>query len=215
MLKTHEGAVSAGAPVAPQVGRLRFEDAATDVVNDYKSNKRRSLGDLERRLKLHLTPFFGHRRTVSIGTSDVLAYTAERLKADASNAQINRELAVLKRMFVLAIKGKRIVATPHIPMLVEDNTRTGFFEREQFDSVRAHLPAEVRGVVTLAYYSGWRIGSEVLPLTWAQVDRTAGVVRLEPGTTKNRRGDTVGRDRDRRRVTGTISGTIDFFEPRD
>jgi hypothetical protein len=42
--------------------------------------------------------------------------------------------------------------------------------------------------VTLAYYTGWRINSELLPLEWHQVGRAAGVIRLEPGTTKNRDG---------------------------
>lgn len=44
--------------------------------------------------------------------------------------------------------------------------------------------------MTFAYCTGWRTPSEVLPLTWAQVDFAAGVVRLEPGTTKNREGRT-------------------------
>ena len=39
-----------------------------------------------------------------------------------------------------------------------------------------------------AYHTGWRVNSEVLTLQWPQVDRTAGTVRLEPGTTKNSRG---------------------------
>jgi integrase len=43
-------------------------------------------------------------------------------------------------------------------------------------------------LVTLVYYTGWRINSELLPLEWHQVDRAAGVIRLEPGTTKNRDG---------------------------
>ena len=36
--------------------------------------------------------------------------------------------------------------------------------------------------------TGWRRRSEVLPLTWAQVDFAGGFVRLEPGTTKNSEG---------------------------
>jgi integrase len=38
------------------------------------------------------------------------------------------------------------------------------------------------------HLTGWRIPSEVLQLRWAQVDLDVGVVRLEPGTTKNREG---------------------------
>ncbi|MCE3223934.1 MAG: phage integrase protein breaking and rejoining enzyme [Nitrospira sp.] len=45
-----------------------------------------------------------------------------------------------------------------------------------------------RGIATFAYLSGWRVPSEVLTLRWSQVDFQAGVVRLEPGTTKNDEG---------------------------
>jgi integrase len=38
------------------------------------------------------------------------------------------------------------------------------------------------------FITGWRSRSEVLPLTWAQVDFPGGFVRLEPGTTKNNEG---------------------------
>jgi integrase len=49
-----------------------------------------------------------------------------------------------------------------------------------------HLPAALRPLVTIAYYTGWRIQSELLPLEWRQVDLKAETIRLEPGTTKNR-----------------------------
>src|SRR5262249_28974634 len=38
--------------------------------------------------------------------------------------------------------------------------------------------------------TGWRTLSEVLPLQWNQVDFRAGMVRLEPGSTKNKKGRT-------------------------
>jgi len=40
----------------------------------------------------------------------------------------------------------------------------------------------------VAYYTGWRINSELLPLEWHQIDRAACVLRLGPDTTKNRDG---------------------------
>ena len=82
-------------------------------------------------------------------------------------------------------------------MLRENNVRTGFFEREPFEAVRAHLPENLRGFVTVAYITGWRIDSEVLPLEWRRIDATErlspnqeipGTVRLDPGTTKNDEG---------------------------
>ncbi len=42
--------------------------------------------------------------------------------------------------------------------------------------------------VQFMFITGWRSRSEVLPLTWAQVDFQGGFVRLEPGTTKNNEG---------------------------
>lgn len=68
------------------------------------------------------------------------------------------------------------------------NTRAGFFEEDQFRAVLGHLPDEIQPVVTLAYFTGWRIRSEVLPMQWRQVDLSAGTIRLEPGTTKNDEG---------------------------
>lgn len=73
-------------------------------------------------------------------------------------------------------------------MLRESDPRQGFFEREQYEAVLRHVPEALRPVITFGYITGWRVASEVLPLTWAQVDLKAGVVRLEPGTTKNREG---------------------------
>jgi integrase len=93
-------------------------------------------------------------------------------------------------MYTLAIRAGKLLSRPYIPLLVERNARQGFFERSKFEAVRAHLPPPLQAVVTVAYYTGWRINSELLPLEWRNVDRQAGVLRLEPNTTKNREGRT-------------------------
>jgi len=53
---------------------------------------------------------------------------------------------------------------------------------------RSRLAPTYQAIVTVAYCTGWRINSELLPLEWRQSARAAGVIRLEPGTTKNRDG---------------------------
>jgi integrase len=104
--------------------------------------------------------------------------------------QIGRygECVARKRMFTLAMQSGKLLHRPHIPLLKEDNTRTGFFEPEQFASVYAHLPEALRPIIEFAYITGWRIVSEVLPLEWRQVGFEAGEVRLDPGTSKNGEG---------------------------
>src|SRR5262245_30473953 len=99
LLKQREGAIANGRAVSPKANRLRFEDAAADLETDYTINARRSLGHLKRRLTLHVLPVFGWRRLVDITTTDVRTFVAGRLKAGASNAEINRELAIVKRTF--------------------------------------------------------------------------------------------------------------------
>ena len=191
LLRLHEGDGERGLPVTPKVGRLTFEDAAEAFLTDYRVNRRRSYTHAKRRVDLGLTPWFQGRRMVQITPDEVQRYVEHRQTAGAANATINRELAALKRMFSLAIKRGRLLHGPYIPLLHEDNVRQGFFERQQFEDVRAHLPRDLQGLVTLAYYTGWWMRSELLPLKWAQIDRRVGTIRLEPGTTKNRDGRTV------------------------
>jgi len=188
LLRLREGDIAKGVPMSAAVNRLKFDEAAADLLTDYLVNGRRSLADVKCRIDKGLAPWFTGRRLTTVTTADVNAFIAHRQAAGAAVATINRELAALKRMYTLALRAGKILHRPYIPMLREHNTRKGFFERAQFEAVRAALPAPLRGIATVAYLTGWRTKSEILPLQWHQVDRQAGVVRLEPGTTKNREG---------------------------
>jgi integrase len=151
----------------------------------HRRNRRRSLRVVTLRLAKHLTPFFGHRRLMTITTADVRAFTARRQAAGASNATINRDLMLLKRMGTLAMQAGKLTVRPYIPLLKERNIRMGFFEPGQFKSVTHHLPVHMQPIVEFAHVTSWRTPSEILPLEWRQVDMKAGEVRLDPGTTKN------------------------------
>src|ERR1019366_864262 len=70
------------------------------------------------------------------------------------------------------------------------NARKGFFEADDFRALLAELPAYLQPVMQFAYSTGWRVRSEVLPLTWDRVDFAAGVVRLERDTTRAGEGRT-------------------------
>jgi integrase len=218
LLKKREGDAAHGLAVSPKIGRLRFEEAAEDMLNDYRVNGKRSMDEVQRRIEKHLQPFFGGRRLANVTTADVRTYVLQRqaetetvrrafdrkrkdgstirvaekrrTTSGVSNAEINRELQILKRIYSLAVQAGKLLHKPHVPLLREDNTRSGFFEPEQFQNVMAHLPEALQPVIEFAYITGWRIASEVLPLEWRQVDLRAGEVRLDAGTTKNREGRT-------------------------
>lgn len=183
LLKQREGDVARGVPLTAKIGRLRFEDAAADLVTDYKINGKRSVGHVERHVK-RLKVYFGGMRLAAINGAEIRKYVEKRQTAGAANATINRELAALRRMFTLAVDAGKLISRPKIRLLAEHNARQGFFEPAQFAAVLGHLSAALQAVATFAYYTGWR-KSEILALDWRRVDRAAGIVRLDVGTTKN------------------------------
>jgi integrase len=213
LLQKREGDIVDGKPVTPKIGKTTFEEAAADLLADYTTNRKKSIEEVTRRVEKHLTPFFAGWRMANITTADIRKYVAQRQantefvqkaydmklrdgsvkripeqrrpSKGASNGEINRELTAMKRMFTLALQAGKLLYRPHIPMLKENNVRTGFFESEQVASVVKHLPDDLQPVIEFAHITGWRIASEVLPLQWRQVDFAGGEVRLDAGTTKN------------------------------
>jgi integrase len=167
---------------------LTFDQAAADLITEYRINGKRSLRTLRLRIAKHLTPAFGGQLMTAITPTQIRAYILTRQGAGASNASINRDLITVKRMFSLAMQAGHLTARPHVALLRERNIRTGFFEPAQLQAIQQHLPVHMRGIAAFAYITGWRTPSEILPLTWRQVDWTAGEVRLDPGTTKNGEG---------------------------
>ena len=102
-------------------------------------------------------------------------------------ATVNRELGVLRQAYRLAVKQRRLLPqmVPYISMLPERNARQGFFERDEFERVVAHLSPGLADMARFAYATGWRRG-EIVGLRWQHVDREAREVRLE--TSKNGEG---------------------------
>src|SRR2546425_209667 len=174
---------------APDVKRTTIADLAQMLRDDYRVNGRRSLRRAENSLT-HLLTHFGGARVATVTADRVAAYIRERQDERAAPATIRNELAALKRMFTLGLRAGKVTVRPHIPAIQVSNARAGFFEPGDFTALEAALPADLKGVVTFAYCTGWRIPSEILPLTWAQMDFRAGVVRLEPHSTKNDEGRT-------------------------
>ena len=189
LLARREAELGRGLFVAPDVKRTTVEDLAQMLRDDYRVNGRRSLRRAENSLT-HLLAYFAGARAVTVTADRISAYIRERQDAEAAPSTIRNELAALKRMFTLGIRAGKVTQRPHIPAMQVSNARQGFFEHADFAALVAELPDDLRPVVEFAYYTGWRIPSEVLRLTWAQVDFDAGVVRLEPRSTKNDEGRT-------------------------
>jgi integrase len=194
LLKKREGEISEGKIPGIYFDKIRFEELAEDFLADYRVNQKRSLDRAELSIR-HLKESLEGMRVIDITTPRVNKYIEKRLNEGASFGTINRELAALKRLLNLGAKQTppKVIHVPYIPMLKEDNIREGFFEYGEFLALRNCLPDYLKGFVTFAYKTGWRL-SEIKNLTWDQVDLQRGIVRIEGSQTKNKRARTVHLD---------------------
>jgi integrase len=154
------------------------------VEADYDLKERRSI----RRMKLarrHLLEAFALDLALDVTPGRLEDYVTAQRREGSALATIQYDLAILRRGYSLAMRRQLLPFRPAFPTISVSNARKGFFEAEQLERVRSALPEPLRNVVTFAYLTGWRVPSEVLPLTWDRVDFRAGVVRLDVRTTKN------------------------------
>lgn len=206
-LKLREGAVATGAPIPPRLDRVLYDELAADLRTHYQTTGRwKNMADVERRLA-HLDGFFKGHRAVNVTADAIARYVAKRqaetthlvaaregktvTRRLTANGTVNRELALLRRMFRLAARRRKVLTVPPFELLQEAAPRAGFFEEAQYRAVARHLAPDLQAAVAIAYTFGWRVRSEVLPLERRQLDLKAGTLRLEPGTTKNREGRIV------------------------
>jgi len=169
--------------------KVTFQTLADDLLDDYRINHRRSIKDVESRLKLHLTPYFGNFLAAAITTEKAKEYLLLRQRQKAKDGTIQQELALLKRMFSLASRATlpKVPRAPWIQMPRASEPRKGFVEKEGYVRLLASLPEYLRPFVTMAYSTGMRRG-EIMSLRWENVDLLNRQVRLSAGETKNGEG---------------------------
>jgi integrase len=182
--------IEAGSYAGALAEKLTVGELLDDLIADFEENGKSV--EWMRYVAGHLRPFFGHARATQIQSRHLRAYIKHRRTEGVGNSTINRELARLKRAFNLAREATppRVKWVPNFPKLTEPPARRGFFEYEEFLTMRSQLPEHLRPVITFAYYTGCRKG-EILNLRWDQVDSLAKLVRLEPGETKNDEARTI------------------------
>jgi integrase len=171
---------------APNAERVTLDQLMTGFRTDYALNDRRSL-DRANSAFAHVVEHFGGETLALDLTPELLqTYAVERLLT-AAKATVRYELACLKKAMTLAVKNGVLTTRPTFPQITATTIRQGFFEAPELEAVVAELPEGLRPVVRFAAITGWR-KQECLDLTWSRVDSPTGVVRLDPGTTKNGKG---------------------------
>jgi integrase len=169
--------------LAPVHTRLLFSAVLDNLIADYKMRRLKSIETVLSHIK-PIRRHFGGWKAVAIRHRDLRKFIEKRREASRSNACINRELELLRRALRLANDHELLPGEPiKVPMLTEDNTRTGFCTRPQLEVIVANLPEWLQDFTRFAFITGMRKG-EIASLRWEDVDREAGAVRLRAENAK-------------------------------
>lgn len=140
LLRLREGDIERGVAITPKVGRIKFDEAVADVLNDYRTNKKRSLDDVERRIERHLKPFFGNRRMVSITTADIREYIASRQKVTIVARRAFRSRPAMERLGTCRSNSasSRASRTPRSTVNSRPSSGCSTWQSRQGSSCRSH-----------------------------------------------------------------------------
>lgn len=102
-------------------------------------------------------------------------------------ATVNRELACIKTMLNRAVRHGKLDVNPiaDVRKLQENNIRMRVLKQEEFEQLYKSCESHLKPIVLTAYYTGMR-RSEILGLTWKEVDMRQGFIRLSADKTKTK-----------------------------
>jgi integrase len=126
-----------------------------------------------------------------LDTPAIQRYAVHERGKGLAAATANLRLATRRSALRLVHERGALDKRPLIRMLRPASPQSGFCEPHECEAVAAPLSPDLELGARRAYTCGWRIGSELLPLTWRQVDLEPGTLRIPPGGSKHRDGRLV------------------------
>ncbi len=155
------------------------------------AKKKRSFDKDEQRSKL-LKDYFGLMNARKIKPAMIETFQHEMLTKPLEGktktfkpATVNRMLALMKRIYNLAIREDLVEKNPcfKVALLPENNKRDRVIAQDGYQALIKHLPKHAADIVTTAYHTGMRVG-EITGLTWDRVNMKEGFIDLGYGDTK-------------------------------
>ncbi|MEQ1557825.1 MAG: site-specific integrase [Methyloglobulus sp.] len=164
-----------------------FVEAATKYLNEVK---KKSLDRDAVTLKAAV-PFIGDLPLEHIHMGTLGKFIAARKKSGLTNSTINRDLAIISRVLVLAARLWRdennnswLVEAPLIQLLKDDKRKPYPINEEEEGRLLNELPEHLREMVLFALHTGLR-ETELTGLKWSEENRKLGIFILKGHRTKN------------------------------
>ena len=157
-----------------------FDDMMDKYMQEYSIPKKAS-SKRDQASLLHLKPFLGNRLLPEVTPTLLNEYKVMRRLEGAAPATINRELALVKHAYSLAVREwewTRDNPVKKISMEKENNRRDRWLTEEEEIRLLEKASEWLREIIAFALNTGMRLG-EILSLTWKAVDfsrRTATVL---------------------------------------
>jgi integrase len=158
-----------------------LREIADDFLNYSRINKHKSVGRKEICIQ-HLLSFFGDIRLNQITPYKIEKYKDKRLNRDKRKpATVNREIAVLKAMFNLAIRHQKVITNPMklVKLLKEDSVKLRIFSDEEKKVLIDCCTEPIKRIVIFALTTGLR-RAEILNLKWEDIDYRHGIINVRP-----------------------------------
>jgi integrase len=134
----------------------------------------------------NLVQVFGPLTLAEVTPNRIVQYKAKRYAEGVKPATINRELAIMKNAFNIAMREWewcRDNPVRRVSMEQEHNKRDRWLTDQEESQLLEACPLWLREIVTFALHTGMRMG-EILSLTWEGVDlfrKTVTVFRSKNG----------------------------------
>ncbi len=188
--------LSRGEPLDPQIDKTpTFKQFARDWFETYvkNNNKHSEIVSKETILRVHLVPYFGHRKLDEIKNLDVEKYKAKKISQELAPKTINNHLATLKKAFRCAMEWGEIEKHPIIKPLKVPPQKYDFLSPEECEQLLDAADGIFHDMIAVALGTGLRFG-ELIALNWEDVDFNAGELTIKQayvrgilGSTKSNR----------------------------
>jgi integrase len=168
--------------------KITFGEFGKRYMEHAKVNKRSWLRDEQ--MLGHLKKFVGSERQLSeITSADIEGYKMRR-RASVSGATVNREMALLKRMFNLAIEWDLYLGLNpfrKVKFFREFNTGLRVLSLEEEEKLLCNAAPYLQDLIRFALNTGLRVG-EIFSLCWSNVDLEKNILNVFAPKTQKIRG---------------------------
>ncbi|MBD3203705.1 tyrosine-type recombinase/integrase [Candidatus Woesearchaeota archaeon] len=164
----------------PRPKEISFQEFSTLYLENYSKINKKSWKCDDYALNAHLIPYFGQFKLNDITPLLIERYRAERLETGVKKSSTNRELALLKKMFNLAIDWDYVRDNPvkKVKLFSEkDNLKERVLSQKEEIRLLEETADHLSPIVLTALNTGMR-RNEILNLTWVHVQLKQRIIHV-------------------------------------